>query len=96
MTLSGLLINFVSWLIVFLPVSFAEGRWAFLWYAASLWTYQALDALDGKQARRTGSSSPLGELFDHGIIMIYNDDDTPMITSIFTPLCYCSVYHCRL
>lgn len=28
--------------------------------------YQTLDACDGKQARRTGSSSPLGELFDHG------------------------------
>ena len=31
-----------------------------------LFTYQALDAIDGKQARRTDSSSPLGELFDHG------------------------------
>jgi phosphatidylglycerophosphate synthase len=28
--------------------------------------YQNLDALDGKQARRTGNSTPLGELFDHG------------------------------
>ena len=28
--------------------------------------YQTLDAIDGKQARRTNSSSPLGELFDHG------------------------------
>ena len=28
--------------------------------------YQTLDACDGKQARRTGSTSPLGELFDHG------------------------------
>jgi phosphatidylglycerophosphate synthase len=28
--------------------------------------YQTLDAIDGKQARRTGTSSPLGELFDHG------------------------------
>lgn len=27
---------------------------------------QTLDNLDGKQARRTGSSSPLGLLFDHG------------------------------
>uniref|UniRef100_M4BV39 Aminoalcoholphosphotransferase n=1 Tax=Hyaloperonospora arabidopsidis (strain Emoy2) TaxID=559515 RepID=M4BV39_HYAAE len=27
------------------------------------WT---MDALDGKQARRTGASSPLGQLFDHG------------------------------
>lgn len=25
-----------------------------------------MDAIDGKQARRTGSSSPLGQLFDHG------------------------------
>ena len=28
--------------------------------------YQTLDACDGKQARRTASSSPLGELLDHG------------------------------
>ncbi|CAN1217453.1 Choline/ethanolaminephosphotransferase 1 [Linum perenne] len=28
--------------------------------------YQTFDAVDGKQARRTNSSSPLGELFDHG------------------------------
>ena len=31
-----------------------------------LFMYQTLDAMDGKQARRTGSSSPLGQLFDHG------------------------------
>lgn len=31
-----------------------------------MFVYQTLDAIDGKQARRTGSSSPLGELFDHG------------------------------
>jgi phosphatidylglycerophosphate synthase len=29
--------------------------------------YQTLDNLDGRQARRTGSSSPLGLLFDHGV-----------------------------
>jgi phosphatidylglycerophosphate synthase len=28
--------------------------------------YSTLDAMDGKQARRTGSSSPLGQFFDHG------------------------------
>lgn len=28
--------------------------------------YQNLDNLDGKQARKTKSSSPLGMLFDHG------------------------------
>lgn len=26
-----------------------------------------LDGVDGKQARRTNSSTPLGELFDHGL-----------------------------
>lgn len=34
--------------------------------AFGLFVYQSLDAIDGKQARRTKSSSPLGELFDHG------------------------------
>jgi ethanolaminephosphotransferase len=29
--------------------------------------YYTLDCMDGKQARRTGTSSPLGQLFDHGI-----------------------------
>ena len=29
-------------------------------------SYLHLDCLDGKQARRTGTSSPLGQLFDHG------------------------------
>lgn len=28
--------------------------------------YQTLDGMDGKQARRLGKSSPLGQLFDHG------------------------------
>jgi len=31
-----------------------------------LFFYQTFDAIDGKQARRTWTSSPLGELFDHG------------------------------
>jgi ethanolaminephosphotransferase len=41
-------------------------RWAYVVQAAALISYQALDAMDGKQARRTGSSSALGMLFDHG------------------------------
>lgn len=32
----------------------------------SIFAYQTLDAVDGKQARRTGQASPLGQLFDHG------------------------------
>lgn len=41
-------------------------RWIFLWLAISLLGYQTLDNMDGKQARRSNSSSPLGLLFDHG------------------------------
>lgn len=40
--------------------------WAFIMSALGLFIYQSLDAIDGKQARRTNSSSALGELFDHG------------------------------
>jgi hypothetical protein len=41
-------------------------KWAYFQAAIGLFLYQTLDATDGKQARRTGSASPLGELFDHG------------------------------
>ncbi|KAL1928211.1 hypothetical protein VTP01DRAFT_3127 [Rhizomucor pusillus] len=41
-------------------------NWVYLTFAAGLFAYQSLDAIDGKQARRTGMSGPLGELFDHG------------------------------
>ena len=41
---------------------------AYVFYAVCIWMYTALDAIDGKQARRTGTSSPLGELFDHGTV----------------------------
>ena len=41
--------------------------WAYATFALGLFFYQTLDAIDGKQARRTKTASPLGELFDHGI-----------------------------
>ena len=39
----------------------------FLINGISILIYQTLDNMDGKQARKTGSSSPLGLLFDHGL-----------------------------
>ena len=45
----------------------APPAWALLTAALLMATYQLLDGVDGKQARRTGSSSPLGQLFDHGV-----------------------------
>ncbi|KTG41328.1 hypothetical protein cypCar_00007470 [Cyprinus carpio] len=50
---------------LFEPPCQAPG-WAFFLSALGLFIYQSLDAIDGKQARRTNSSSALGELFDHG------------------------------
>ena len=41
-------------------------RFIFLLNACAMIIYQTLDNMDGKQARKTGTSSPLGLLFDHG------------------------------
>eukprot|EP00921_Rhytidocystis_pertsovi_P015281 GHVQ01024358.1.p1 GENE.GHVQ01024358.1~~GHVQ01024358.1.p1 ORF type:complete len:400 (-),score=14.32 GHVQ01024358.1:289-1488(-) len=40
--------------------------WIYVVIALLMFLYQTFDAIDGKQARRTGTSSPLGQLFDHG------------------------------
>lgn len=37
-----------------------------------MFLYYTFDCMDGKQARRTASSSPLGQLFDHGMDCICN------------------------
>lgn len=36
-------------------------------YELCLIIFAFTDGIDGKQARRTGTSGPLGELFDHGL-----------------------------
>ncbi|CAD5212056.1 unnamed protein product [Bursaphelenchus xylophilus] len=68
-TLIGLIINLLTVLVLshYCYTATEEApRWAYLLAAVGLFVYQTLDATDGKQARRTGTSSPLGELFDHG------------------------------
>ncbi|CAK5093301.1 unnamed protein product [Meloidogyne enterolobii] len=68
-TLIGLLINLVTVLILShfcYSATEQAPSWAYFQAAIGLFLYQTLDATDGKQARRTQSSSPLGELFDHG------------------------------
>lgn len=47
-------------------VSHAVPGVIFLLNGCAMLVYQTLDNMDGKQARKTGSSSPLGLLFDHG------------------------------
>ncbi|XP_072388940.1 choline/ethanolaminephosphotransferase 1 isoform X2 [Diabrotica undecimpunctata] len=68
-TVLGLCVNiFTSLLLIwYSPDAKAEApRWVCALCALGLFIYQSLDAIDGKQARRTNSSNPLGELFDHG------------------------------
>ncbi|XP_077289830.1 choline/ethanolaminephosphotransferase 1 bbc isoform X3 [Arctopsyche grandis] len=68
-TCLGLAVNvFTTLLLVwYTPDAKSEApRWTYALCGLGLFIYQSLDAIDGKQARRTGTSSPLGELFDHG------------------------------
>lgn len=68
-TLTGFMFLMVSALLgyIYSPrLDSAPPRWVHFMHGLLLFLYQTFDAVDGKQARRTNSSSPLGELFDHG------------------------------
>jgi len=68
-TMAGLMVNIITSLVLVLYCPTATEVapwWTTLSAALGLFIYQTLDAIDGKQARRTKTSSPLGELFDHG------------------------------
>ena len=70
-TLIGLVVNmFGCAIFYFWDTKFDKNAdipvWVYLLSVSCLFFYQTMDAIDGKQARRTGSSSPLGQLFDHG------------------------------
>lgn len=70
LTLIGFLHTIVPFVIMTI---FAKGslmthipRWICFFQAWCYFAYRMLDEMDGKQARRTQNSSPLGLLFDHG------------------------------
>jgi len=70
-TTIGLLFNIASAVLVVLfnPELSATGphvAWLAGVSAVGMFLYQTFDNMDGKQARKTGSQSPLGLLFDHG------------------------------
>nr|XP_048319121.1 choline/ethanolaminephosphotransferase 1 isoform X2 [Ziziphus jujuba var. spinosa] len=68
-TLTGFMFLVISALLgyIYSPrLDSAPPRWVHFAHGLLLFLYQTFDAVDGKQARRTSSSSPLGELFDHG------------------------------
>jgi ethanolaminephosphotransferase len=68
-TLIGLMVNISGVFVIMYydsTLSYDLPRWVHFYTAFCVFAYQTFDAIDGKQARRTGSSSPLGQLFDHG------------------------------
>lgn len=64
-TLFGLLCALVSAMI--LIIGKGEHRWHYLLAGFLLLVYQTADAVDGKHARITQQSTPLGGLVDHGV-----------------------------
>ena len=68
-TISGFFLNLFYFLVTAHYTKFKGGpvpSWACFFSAFCYLIYQILDNIDGKQARRTNSSSPLGLLVDHG------------------------------
>jgi phosphatidylglycerophosphate synthase len=55
--------------------------WLLVLVCVLVFAYQSLDAIDGKQARRTRSSSALGELFDHGVDSVVMGLFGPLVAS---------------
>ncbi|XP_066291044.1 cholinephosphotransferase 1-like [Branchiostoma lanceolatum] len=68
-TLLGLTFEMVPSLLLmyYCPTAREEApAWVYLLFALGAFLYHTLDHIDGIQARRTGSATPLGNLFDHG------------------------------
>lgn len=68
-TLTGFGFMVINLILAIILVPDLEGptyRWFYFSCSLGLWLYSTFDNVDGKQARRTKQSSPLGELFDHG------------------------------
>ncbi|XP_045768580.1 ethanolaminephosphotransferase 1 [Maniola jurtina] len=57
--------------------------WVWAVTAVNLFVAYTLDGIDGKQARRTGTSGPLGELFDHGL---------DSYSTVLIPTCLFSIF----
>lgn len=80
-TFTGLVLMLTSsfFFMIFDREMVADHPWyTYLYASFAIFTYTNLDAIDGKQARRLGKGSPLGQLFDHGCdcigvcLLLYN------------------------
>lgn len=74
-------------------------KWVFVVTGVNVFVAYTLDGIDGKQARRTGTSTPMGELFDHGldsystlficiyVFSLFGVHDLPVIRMQFMTCC---------
>jgi phosphatidylglycerophosphate synthase len=59
--------------------------WVLVFNGICTFVYYTLDCMDGKQSRRTGTSSPLGQLFDHGVDCLGNIAHFSTVAAIIAP-----------
>ena len=91
-TLVGLIINISGSVIyLFYDTSFTKlmPAWMYFITATCAFIYQTMDAVDGKQARRTGTSSPLGQLFDHGKFQNFKLEGCDAVNVFFGIVGFC-------
>lgn len=65
--------TFFTWLTGRSASHFADHgapRWLYFTFAVGLFAYQSLDAIDGKQARRTGTSGPVSVLSRRDLYLV--------------------------
>lgn len=71
LTFLGFIFNLIPHLMIYFinsdDLSVNIPRWLCIFGGFSQFVYMNFDNMDGKQARKTGSSSPLGMLYDHGL-----------------------------
>jgi ethanolaminephosphotransferase len=73
LTLMGIIFPVMTCCIsLYLDQTFSKpmDTWFFLLSAFAFFWYSTIDAIDGKQARRTDNCSPLGQILDHTLDMI--------------------------
>jgi ethanolaminephosphotransferase len=67
-TVAGFLVHVIGTIILIMQGSFRDPAptWSLMVYGITVFIYQTLDNVDGKQARKLGNSTPLGMIMDHG------------------------------
>lgn len=71
LTMTGFIFGVIPYIVLYVKFgadmqTHVDIWWYWLFFACFA-TYRFFDELDGKQARGTGNSSPLGMMIDHGV-----------------------------